>query len=165
VVLAVAGGFVLYEGGRRAAVPTLQVRTDASARPGGQAPELKRDPAWGTAVLDEKPADEDDELLVDAAVEKQPRSPRGGAKQRARVLAAPDPDGDRPCLLAIQGGPPGARVMVDGALQGTLPLGAPLELEPGRGHSLVVRSGTLEPYTYRLACRPGERLKLELKVR
>jgi serine/threonine protein kinase len=156
VALAAASGVILYEAGRRSApreAPSLP-RPRADQGPPGRA---------GSSAETVDP--EEDGGFDDARPDDDPRPPRTARRSNHRPGEIERPRERHPCLLVVQGGPRGARLTLDGISRGVLPLAEPLELEPGKAHRILVRSGSLDPYDYRLTCKPGERLKLELKVR
>ncbi len=65
--------------------------------------------------------------------------------------------------LALSGDPPGARVEIDGALRGQLPLAGPLFLSPGRHDLRIVRQG-YTPWEQVIEVRAQETLQLHAEL-
>lgn len=66
--------------------------------------------------------------------------------------------------LAITGGVPGASITVGGAPRGTLPLEAPLRVDPGQAH-VEVRADGHDPFEAEVEVAPGARAELAVILR
>jgi hypothetical protein len=55
-------------------------------------------------------------------------------------------------------------VLIDGKRRATLPLEAPVAMVAGKEHRIEVTKPGMDPYHYRITCRPGERIQLRLSV-
>lgn len=77
------------------------------------------------------------------------------AQRRRRRDPEPEPTPAGPATIVLIGESPGAEVLVDEQVVGTLPLGEPLTVEPGR-HTLRIRRPGYTEYTEVINLGPGE---------
>lgn len=106
--------------------------------------------------------------VPDAIVSTAPTRPRP-IRKRPAVRRVKHParekttkQGQVPCLVYLKGGPRGGVVQVDGRIRGRLPLDQPLEVRPSS--VLVVSQRGKEPFRRTIRCKPGDRLRVTLRV-
>jgi hypothetical protein len=76
-------------------------------------------------------------------------------RRRAEPEPEPEPAAASPATIVLIGESPGAEVLVDEQPAGTLPLSAPLTVEPGR-HTLRIRRAGYTEYTEVITLGPSE---------
>jgi hypothetical protein len=84
-------------------------------------------------------------------------SPAEAQRRRRRADPEPEPEpvAASPATIVLIGEAPGAEVLIDEQVAGTLPLSAPLTVEPGR-HTLRIRRAGYTEYTEVITLGPSE---------